>query len=280
MAESAEKLADSISTRAVDDALLRQPGYLGFSAAVQQREAAREASFRKELVGSGAADEIMRSFVGLLEAPHLAGQPPDSSAALEFVQQHFGKSKLAPVVKGRPFTHADDVVAENEALKKRVSDLRGELKAIRDELKAVLPQGTLSISSIAAFGVPDSDAVGAISDPYVQVSLLDVPGDDDEEISAGRDMRSPIAARTTHVMNATNPVWEGEVLELLLPAGTPRPPRVLVRVWDKDFTQASEPLASTEMQLESGGGAVNHHVLAGRGGLPDIEVSFTYSYAT
>lgn len=279
MAEAANALAGAVSASAVDDAILIQQGDSSFLAEIQKKEEVFASQFRKELVETGVAEEMLRTMVGLVETQHVAGEPADPSAALEYVLRHFGQSKLPPVVKGKPFVHVDDVVAENAALKKRVSDLRDELSAVRAELKAALPQGTLRFSSIAAFGVPDADTIGDVSDPYVQISLLDVPrSEDDEAISSGLEIDSRIAAKTTHKMNEVNPVWEGEELEIDLPAGMPRPPRVLVRVWDKDFNQASEPLASSELQLEKGGGEVDHLVLAGRAGLPDIEVSFVYGF--
>ena len=41
----------------------------------------------------------------------------------------------------------------------------------------MLPEGTLTVSGLAAFGVPDADDQrgSGISDPYVRVSLLDAP---------------------------------------------------------------------------------------------------------
>ena len=45
-------------------------------------------------------------------------------------------------------------------------------------------------------------------------------------------------------------------LKLTLPAGTPRPPTVLVRLWDDDLTKRDEPLAAAEVPLEAGSGRV------------------------
>ena len=71
-------------------------------------------------------------------------------------------------------------------------------------------------------------------------------------------------------------MWEGEVLSIVLPAGTPRPPRVLVRIWDKDFTNANDPIASAEVQLEPLGGSFQKLTLTGRDGMSDVQIDFTY----
>ena len=182
-----------------------------------------------------------------------------------------------------------DVAEENKRLKARVAALRGEIKEARAQLKAHLPEGTLTVFNISASGVPDVDACGGESDPFVRVSLLDVPNlddDDDDGQPLGRDMdpitfkefcdRHGIAAQTSSIQNSTDPSWDGEVLEVVLPSGTPRPPRVLVRVWDDDVTKSDDPLASLEVQLEPNGGSFEGLMLKGRGDLPDIAINFEY----
>ena len=70
--------------------------------------------------------------------------------------------------------------------------------------------------------------------------------------------------------------WEGETLSIVLPSGTPRPPKVLVRVWDDDMSKSDDPLASSEVQLEPLGGKCEGLILKGRGGLSDVTINFEY----
>ena len=56
-------------------------------------------------------------------------------------------------------------------------------------------------------------------------------------------------ARTTTKPNDKNPVWS-EPLELQLPRGSPRPPLLMVRLWDDDRNDADDPLATTDVRLE------------------------------
>ena len=139
-----------------------------------------------------------------------------------------------------------------------------------DAAQGPAAKGTLTVSSLSA-EVPDADVTGGISDLYVTISLLDVPNldDDDDESTAPPDLRGMaphdalafcekhrIVAQSSVVPNAANPVWQDEVLKLTLPAGTPRPPTVLVRLWDDDLTKRDEPLAAAEVPLEAGSGRV------------------------
>ena len=244
--------------------------------------------FREYLVKSGAVEEILRVLVGLGES---SDKPDDS---LPYVLEHLGRGTLPPLVSRTSGGSSYEVVNENRYLRSRVADLKAEIKSTRTKLKSLLPEGTLMISKIAAYGVPDVDAKGGLSDPYVRVSLLDVPNldeddEDGEQVTLGREMdpaafaeyckRHGIAAQTSVVQNATDPVWEDEVLSIVLPAGTPRPPRVLVRVWDDDVSKSDDPLASAELQLEPLRGSFEKVTLHGRDGLPDIQVDFTYEMA-
>lgn len=241
-------------------------------------------AFRKRLVESGAAEEMLRTMVGLGEAslPPPKGQP--------YVQSNIGQGTnpyvMQPPRRAGPLSY--ELVQENKQLKDRVAELSAELSRTRKELKDKLPEGSLTISGIAAFGVPDVDEMGDISDPYVRVSVLDVPNLDDDGDVAPDDQADPnafaaycerhgIAAQTSVVKNSVNPSWPDETLSIVLPAGTPRPPKVLVRVWDHDWTNAHDPIASAEVQLEAGGGELDQLVCKGRGDLPDVTVNFTYT---
>ena len=83
--------------------------------------------------------------------------------------------------------------------------------------------------------------------------------------------------KTSAIKDSANPSWPDEVLSIVLPAGTPRPPRVLVRVWDDDVSKSDDPIASAEVQLEPKGGSFEKLVLKGRDGLPDVTISFEYA---
>ena len=249
--------------------------------------AASAAALRANLVDDGAADEIVRCLVALAEAPAEAKADP-----VAFILEHFGAGTQPPLTKRNPpvattLLTSYDVLEENTRLKSRVAALRAEVKEKRAQLKAHLPEGTLTVFNISASGVPDTDAVGGHSDPFVRVSLLDVPHLDDDDDDADYDKLDPIAfaefcnqhgiaAQTSAIQNCANPSWEGEVLEVKLPSGTSRPPRVLVRMWDDDVTKSDDPLASLAVQLEPLGGSFEGLMLKGRGDLPDIPVNFEY----
>lgn len=239
-------------------------------------------AFRNRLVQEGVVEEMLRALVTLGEKQ----VPADD--AVSFLKENLFSGSLLPLYqRAKPSSY--EVCQENAYLHERVADLKLELQITRDHLKAKLPEGTLTISKIAAFDVPDVDAVGGISDPFVRVSLLDVPNldDDGDEVTLGRDMdpvlfaayceKHGIAAQTSAIKDSANPSWPDEVLSIVLPAGTPRPPRVLVRVWDDDVSKSDDPIASAEVQLEPKGGSFEKLVLKGRDGLPDVTISFEYA---
>ena len=243
---------------------------------------AEEVAFRTRLVEDGAVEEILRTLVGLGEKPER-----EQIEALQFLVENLGMGTMPSFVQPRPGmrTASYEVVQENYALKARVAELRAELKQTREEIEELLPEGVLTVSNIAAFGVPAVDRGGTDgSDPFVRISLLDVPNlEEDVDVRALDPLafsaycdQHRIAAQTSAIGDAEDPVWEGEVLEITLPGGTARPPRVLVRLWDDDVTKSDDPIASLEVQLEKGGGEVERLKLKGRGDLPDVEISFTY----
>lgn len=263
-----------------------------------------EAAFRSSLVDSGTADELIRALVALGESgpprPHFVDGDapgawrPSEADALPFLLEHFAQGKLPPLTTRTTSVSTYEAQSTNTYLKARLADLTAELKDTLTKLRETLPEGTLSVSNISAAGVPDADVRGGVSDPFVRISLLGAHNLDDEgEPSPGGYPgaamdplafaaycdRHGIAAQTSTAPNSTDPVWEGETLSIVLPAGTPRPPKVLVRVWDDDVTKSDEPLASAEVQLEPGEGACEGLVLAGRAGLPDVTISFTYAVA-
>ena len=86
------------------------------------------------------------------------------------------------------------------------------------------------IHGIAAKGVPNGDRAGA-SDPYARFALLldnEVPKKD--------------AVYTSYMVSETNPVWEGQRLQLKIAADDPRPLTMRVEVWHADtHTLTSHP---------------------------------------
>ena len=248
------------------------------------RDAAALAGFRRRLVDEGVVDELLPVLVALGETKTRVDDP------VEFIAQNLGQGRFAPLEERRfPGMHvtSHEVVQENLRLKSRVAELQAKLKAANDEIKARFPEGTLTVFGLAAYNVPDVDTIGRISDPFVRVSLLDAKLEtEDEDAQLGREMdpiafrdhcdRYKIAAQTSAVQNSTDPTWPDEVLEIVLPAGTPRSPRVLVRVWDDDVTKSDDPLASLEVQLEPLGGKFEKLALKGRDDLPDILIDFEY----
>ena len=250
--------------------------------------------FRKDLVDDGAADEIIRALVGLGESKEGKEDP------MAFLMANLGQGTLPPVVKPRappatptlPLT-SYEVLETNRVLKEKVAELATELKATKDAIANALPEGTLFISGVAAHGVPDADSSGGTSDPYVTFTLLDVPSleNDDDGCPLVKPSkmdpfafrayaeRNKISAMTSTILNSSDPVW-GDALEMLLPGGTPRPPRLHVMLWDDDCHVNDEPLASGEVQLEEGSGKVEGFALTGttRKGVELPEVLFDFEY--
>ena len=120
------------------------------------------------------------------------------------------------------------------------------------------------LSGIHASGVPDMDSTtpgkAQHADPYVVFQVL-----------VGGQVFS--AARTKHVLNAANPVWD-DTLELPLPepAGLAAPlPLVLrLRLMDKDFSTADDPIAHAEVELRGVRGPVDVMAERRRGQGPSI----------
>ena len=109
--------------------------------------------------------------------------------------------------------------------------------------KWVSPAATLTINNIKAFGVPEGGDKGSGADPYLRFKLLEC-GDLDEAVrtSSQRNVKNPVWSKST------DPNWEP--LTLNLPRGSPRPPLLLIRLWDDDLNSEDDALAMTEVRLE------------------------------
>ena len=277
----------SVEMCVTDRALLQHN--LGSYLSAQTMDPAASQAFRHALASEGGFEELLRVLVALGENPKVS-----EADAMGFIMENFGNCTQPPLVKARPGECVEakasyDLLQENIQLKERIAALKSSIKAVKEEMKARIPEGTLTVFGLAAYDIPDVDIKGGQSDPFVRVSLLDVPnldGPEDEDEDFGRTMdpiafaeyctKHRIAAQTGTVQNSVNPVWQDEVLEIVLPAGTPRPPRVLVRLWDDDVSKSDDPIASAEVQLEPNEGSFEKLALKGRGDLPDVLISFEY----
>ena len=135
----------------------------------------------------------------------------------------------------------------------------------------------VEIFDLKAFGVPDADVRKGTkenpdtSDPYMRFVLLE----HDAEISA----------ETSERMNAVNPEW-AETITIACPRGSPRPPLFQVCLWDKDYGNPDDSLASDDVRLpldedtdEWAQCATEGEVkmkLVGHKPFPDVSVSFKY----
>lgn len=63
---------------------------------------------------------------------------------------------------------------------------------------------------------------------------------------------------TSYINDASDPVWEGERLQLKLTAGGERPIRLRVEIWDKDLRSADRLLARGEVVFADGPRAGEH----------------------
>ena len=147
-----------------------------------------------------------------------------------------------------------------------------------DESAAAAPAGaasgrTLKLSGIHASGVPDMDSTtpgkAQHADPYVVFQVL-----------VGGQVFS--AARTKHVLNAANPVWD-DTLELPLPEpadpAAPPPLVLRIRLMDKDFSTADDPIAHAEVELRGVRGPVDVMAERRRGQGPVMAVPVGFRFA-
>jgi len=121
----------------------------------------------------------------------------------------------------------------------------------------------LILHDMSAMGVPDADPRNGsgLSDPYVRFELLEV------------DIAS--AAETLHVKNSLNPDWKEE-MRLNVPRLIP-PPLLRITLWDKDWTNDDDKLATGEVRLsEDRSGIAKLETLHGYQGFPDVPFTFSY----
>jgi len=130
------------------------------------------------------------------------------------------------------------------------------------------PPAVLKLHKMAAHNVPGNADPNGGTDPYLKMTLLEQPREEE------------VAAQTSTVTNVDSvAAWDDEKF-LTLPASSQWPPLVRFDLWDKDWTNADDPLASAEVQLPEGkSGEVSSIVMvpADQGGesMP-VELSFSY----
>ena len=147
-----------------------------------------------------------------------------------------------------------------------------------DESAAAAPAGaasgrTLKLSGIHASGVPDMDSTtpgkAQHADPYVVFQVL-----------VGGQVFS--AARTKHLLNAANPAWD-DTLELPLPEpadpAAPPPLVLRIRLMDKDFSTADDPIAHAAVELRGVRGPVDVMAERRRGQGPVMAVPIGFRFA-
>ena len=142
-----------------------------------------------------------------------------------------------------------------------------------DEPAAAAPGRTLKLSGIHASGVPDMDSTtpgkAQHADPYVVFQVV-----------VGGQVFS--SARTKHMLNAANPVWDDR-LELPLPepsdAGQLQPLVLRVRLMDKDFSTADDPIAHAEAELRGVRGPMDIMAQPRPGQGPAVAIPIGLSYA-
>jgi len=86
-------------------------------------------------------------------------------------------------------------------------------------------------------------------------------------------------AYTSFLKNESNPVWEGERLQLALAPGGVRPLKLSVEIWDKDQHTADDMIAHGELELNPhpASGTVTLPLPAVEPGQPAVN-AFTFSY--
>ena len=129
---------------------------------------------------------------------------------------------------------------------------------------------TLIFSDIRAHSVPAADKAKT-SDPFATFTLL--------------NGRSGLVetGRTQPVYNNLDPKWP-HLVKLFLAAGTEaameQAPRVLVRVYDKDLTDADDLLGECEVALSEAKGSHKEVAVHGVGDFGDFAISFKHELAT
>ena len=144
-------------------------------------------------------------------------------------------------------------------------------KSVTDDA-APSPAATLILSNCAVVGVPTAEERPDGGDVYVRASLVGVeaaPGDDPSAVSGA----APVEAADTPTSLPGAPLAVG------LPAGSARPPRVLIELWDVDCNGGGAPLASAVLEgdaLSAKSGAIDGLALGDEGSA----IAFTCKYTT
>ena len=228
--------------------------------------------------GDGAATARTQPLYNVVDPAWTGGcsllLPAGSEAAMEKAP------KLKVMVFDKDLTTADDALGEAEvsladaaagaidklalAGKNGHADFAISFKYALSE--AVAPAATLTLTAIKASGVPDKDATGHTSDPYLSFKLREV-GDLVE------------CAATPAQPNTEAPDWGELAITLELPRGSARPPLLTVRLWDDDVHDDDDALAQQDVRLalgEGGAAAPQEVTLTGRKGVcKEVPMSFT-----
>ena len=137
------------------------------------------------------------------------------------------------------------------------------------------PAADLRLHAIRASDVPDVDlkAGSGVSDPSVVFTLLQGEGGAPFLVDGAE-----CSVQTQTLPNATDPVWP-DALTLRLPEGSARPPLLRAMLWDRDYTNQSDPIGSAEVRLpRQGTGELTKIKLTGPKGAPlKTLLSFSYS---
>ena len=147
-----------------------------------------------------------------------------------------------------------------------------------DALSRPTPAAKLTLTGLVASGVPDVGARPEGGDVYVRVTALEATPPPGVELAVS-------SAAVPVVASAGAPVSFGDApLVLNLPAGTPRPVRLLVELWDSDAASGGAPIASAVLGASvlpaSGSGMVYDAPLAARAeGASPMLVTFCMALA-
>ena len=152
-----------------------------------------EGKFRDYVASSGAATELVKLLVGLLEVEELPTDPTT------FLQEQIGSQDLSPLIKGMMVEDVRGVVAENEALRARQTDLASKLAetttaiaAKEDEAHAPLLDELVSLHA-------DSEVEASLDldKAYGALSARFPPAEDAPWLAAGAEPPSGFYARAT-----------------------------------------------------------------------------------
>ena len=256
-AEAAAKAAAEAEAKAKAKAFIDAAAKAAKEKAARQRAAAKEKALLKR--ERDAAEAAAKAKLKAEQEAARNAKESAEKAAAEAAEEAAEEAQKALEAEAKAATDALAAAAAAEA--------EAEAKAI--ERTRLEQEWTLIISDIKAHGVPIADKAGR-SDPYVRFTLL----------NGGEDVES---ARTQPEYNTTDPAWPHKV-SLMLPAGSEaaleKLPRVRVRVFDKDLTDADDPLGAAELTLEGGSGEQEKLAMTATGSYPGFTVSFKYEISS